>query len=66
MIIYKARLTNMLVCVTRLGLQETCGSKNFLDTHSFDTHFYSYCPSYAYPAEQSKLLVLSSASFFNC
>ena len=25
-----------------------------------------HCPSYAYPAEQSKLLVLSSASFFNC
>ena len=39
--------------VTLPGLQETCWSQ-------------IYYPCYAYPGVQSKLLVLSSASFFSC
>ena len=53
--------------VTRLGLQEKCRSKkNAFEAHSWKTVLsYNYIFP-AYPVDQSKLLVLSSASMFNC
>ena len=52
----------------RLGLQQTCRSKNLFDADPWINLFSSqiYYPTYAYPGEQSKLLFLSSASYFSC
>ena len=58
------------LAVTRLRLQETCGS-NFIYFFFWCSFFISdaqsqiYYPSLAYPGEQSKFLAFSSTSFFS-
>ena len=51
---------------TQPGIQETCGSIFFLDVFSHKYIILAMLTMFTLPEEQSKLLVLSSASFFSC